>query len=166
MAIAIFLREGEEAILKAHTGLPEWLIEEFHRLPAPQGYTWKVIRDGQPRYCADVDQDSYIHPAARSFGVKSFVSMPITADGKTAGAINIHSLQKHSFDDEELRLLALVSEPLKSAIEHGQQAEALRHALAEVVRLKNRLQAENVYLQEEITMVHHGGEMIGQSRTL
>jgi hypothetical protein len=35
--IAIFLREGEEAILKAHTGLPEWLIGEFHRLPAPQG---------------------------------------------------------------------------------------------------------------------------------
>jgi putative methionine-R-sulfoxide reductase with GAF domain len=56
-AIEIFLREGEEAVLKAYTGLPDGVIAHIHRLPAPQGCTWKVIRDGQPRYCADVDQD-------------------------------------------------------------------------------------------------------------
>jgi formate hydrogenlyase transcriptional activator len=92
--------------------------------------------------------------------------MPIIAAGKTVGAININSLQKHAFDDEELRLLTMVSEHLQTAIDNAQQAEALRHALAEVERLKNRLQAENVYLQEEITTVHQGGEIIGQSRTL
>jgi transcriptional regulator with GAF, ATPase, and Fis domain len=35
-----------------------------------------------------------------------------------------------------------------------------------VERLKNRLQAENVYLQEEITTTHRCGEIIGQSRAL
>jgi Nif-specific regulatory protein len=165
-AIEIFLREGEEAVLKAHTGLPDWVIEQIHRLPAPQGYTWKVIGDGQPRYCADVDQDSYIHPAGRAFGVKSYVAMPISAEGKTVGAININSLQKHAFDDEELRLLEILSVHLETAINNAQQAEALRQALAEVERLKNRLQAENVYLQEEITTTHHCGEIIGQSRAL
>jgi Nif-specific regulatory protein len=165
-AIEIFLREGEEAVLKASTGLPEWLIEQFRRLPAPQGYTWKVLRDGQPRYCPDVDQDPYIHPAARSFGVKSYVSMPIRADGQTVGAININSWHTHAFDDDELRLLAIVSEHLETAIHNAQQAEALRHALAEVERLKNRLQAENAYLQEELTTTHHGGEIIGHSHAL
>ena len=92
--------------------------------------------------------------------------MPITADGKTAGAINIHSLQKHSFDDEELRLLALVSEPLRGPLSTASRQRRCAMRSREVVRLKNRLQAENVYLQEEITTVHHGGEMIGQSRTL
>jgi len=142
------------------------ILKGLHERCFALGYTWKVIRDGQPRYCADVDQDSYIHPAARSFGVKSYLSMPITAEGKTAGAININSLQKHAFDDEELRLLAMVSEHLEMAIDNAQQADALRQALAEVERLKNRLQAENVYLQEEITTAHHGGGMIGQSRVL
>src|SRR5262245_17976358 len=165
-AIEIFLREGEEAALKAHTGLPDWVIEQIHRLPAPQGYTWKVIGDGQPRYCADVDQDTFIHPAGRAFGVKSYVSMPIRAEGKTVGAININSLQKHAFDDDELRLLEILSAHLQTAIHNAQQAEALRQALAEVKRLKNRLQAENVYLQEEITTSHHCGEIIGQSRAL
>ena len=165
-AIDIFLREGDDAVLKAHTGLPEWVIAQIHRLPAPQGYTWKVIGDGQPRYCADVDQDAYIHPAARALGIKSYVSMPISAEGKTVGAININSLQKHAFDDEELRLLEILSAHLETAINNAQQAEALRQALAEVERLKNRLQAENVYLQEEITTTHHCGEIIGQSRAL
>ena len=162
----LFLREGEEAALKAHTGLPDWVIEQIHRLPAPQGYTWKVIGDGQPRYCADVDQDAFIHPAGRAFCIKSYVSMPISAEGQTVGAININSLQKHAFDDDELRLLEILSAHLETAIHNAQQAEALRQALAEVKRLKNRLQAENVYLQEEITTTHQCGEIIGQSRAL
>jgi transcriptional regulator with GAF, ATPase, and Fis domain len=98
--------------------------------------------------------------------VKSYVSMPISAEGKTVGAININSLQKHAFDGDELRLLEILSAHLEMAINHAQQAEALRQALAEVERLKNRLQAENVYLQEEITTTHHCGEIIGQSRAL
>jgi Nif-specific regulatory protein len=165
-AIEIFLREGEEAALRAHAGLPDWVVGQIRRLPAPQGYTWKVISDGQPRYCADVDQDAFIHPAGRAFGVKSYVSMPISAEGKTVGAININSLQKHAFDDDELRLLEILSAHLETAIHNAQQAEALRQALAEVERLKNRLQAENVYLQEEITTTHRCGEIIGQSRAL
>jgi Nif-specific regulatory protein len=165
-AIEIFLCEGEEAVLKAHSGLPAWVIAQIHRLPAPQGYTWKVIRDGQPRCCADVDQDAFIHPAGRALGIKSYVSMPMTAEGKAVGAININSLQKHAFDDDELRLLAMVSEHLEMAIDNAQQAEALRAALAEVERLTTRLQAENVYLQEELTTTHHCDEIIGQSRAL
>jgi Nif-specific regulatory protein len=165
-AIEIFLVEGGDAVLRAHTGLPEGLVERIQRLPSPQGYTWKVIRDGKPRYCADVDQDPFIHPSARAFGFKSYLSMPITADGETVGAININSLQNNAFDDEELRLLELVSEHIETAINNARQAEALRRALAEVERLRDRLQAENVYLREEITTVHHCGEIIGHSRAL
>jgi formate hydrogenlyase transcriptional activator len=165
-AIEIYLVEEEAAVLKAHSGLQDGLIEQIQRLPSPQGYTWKVIRDGKPRYCADVDEDPFIHPSARAFGFKSYLSMPITADGQTVGAININSLQNNAFDDEELRLLELVSEHIETAINNARQAEALRQALAEVERLRDRLQAENVYLREEITTVHHCGEIIGQSRAL
>ncbi|HEX2278233.1 MAG TPA: sigma 54-interacting transcriptional regulator [Candidatus Tectomicrobia bacterium] len=162
--IEVFMVEGEEAVLKAHTGLPGWLIEKIRRLPAPQGYTWKVIRDGKPRYCADVDQDHFIHPVAREFGFKSYLSMPITAEGKAVGAIN--SFQTNAFDEEELHLLELISKHIETAINNARQAEALRQALVEVERLKNRLQAENVYLQEELTTVHQCGEFIGNSNAL
>jgi PAS domain S-box-containing protein len=44
--------------------------------------------------------------------------------------------------------------------------DALRAALAEVEQLKNRLQRENVYLQEEIRREHNFAEMVGSSPAL
>ncbi len=44
--------------------------------------------------------------------------------------------------------------------------EALREALSEVEQLKNRLQAENIYLQEEIKSEYNFEEIIGQSESL
>ena len=42
----------------------------------------------------------------------------------------------------------------------------LQNALSEVERLKNRLQDENVYLQEEIKLTHNFEDIIGQSRAM
>jgi formate hydrogenlyase transcriptional activator len=59
-------------------------------------------------------------------------------------------------------VIALVSD-----VTHRKQAEeALRNALSEVERLKNRLQAENIYLQEEIRQEHDFVEIVGSSPPL
>ncbi|MCH8981190.1 sigma 54-interacting transcriptional regulator [candidate division KSB1 bacterium] len=44
--------------------------------------------------------------------------------------------------------------------------EALRKALNEIEQLKNRLQAENIYLQEEIKIQHNFEEIIGAGEAL
>ncbi|HJZ68009.1 MAG TPA: sigma 54-interacting transcriptional regulator, partial [Blastocatellia bacterium] len=44
--------------------------------------------------------------------------------------------------------------------------QELRRALAEVEQLKNRLHAENIYLQEEIQGQHNFGEIVGTSSSL
>ncbi|HSD50827.1 MAG TPA: sigma 54-interacting transcriptional regulator, partial [Candidatus Methylomirabilis sp.] len=59
-------------------------------------------------------------------------------------------------------VIALVSD----ITQRKQAEEALRQALAEVEQLKNRLQAENVYLQEEIRREHDFVEMVGNSPAL
>ena len=51
-------------------------------------------------------------------------------------------------------------------LERQQADEKLRTVLAEVERLKSRLQAENVYLQEEIHREHNFHEMVGNSPAL
>jgi len=50
--------------------------------------------------------------------------------------------------------------------ERMESQEALRVAHEEVTRLKNQLQAENIYLQEEIRLEQHFGEIIGESDAL
>jgi transcriptional regulator with GAF, ATPase, and Fis domain len=51
-------------------------------------------------------------------------------------------------------------------LERLKAEDRLRAALAEVEALKNRLQAENVYLQEEISGEHNFVEMVGSSPAL
>jgi formate hydrogenlyase transcriptional activator len=51
-------------------------------------------------------------------------------------------------------------------LEREQANERLREALSEVERLKNQLQTENVYLQEEIKGEHNFAEMVGSSPAL
>jgi transcriptional regulator with PAS, ATPase and Fis domain len=51
----------------------------------------------------------------------------------------------------------------RDVTERRRVEEALRGALSEVERLKNRLQAENVYLQDEIKIIHNFDEIISRS---
>jgi Nif-specific regulatory protein len=164
--VAILLVEGENAVIKAYKGFPDWFIDRARRIPYPKGFTWKTIMEGKPIYCADTDEDIVIDSRGREAGVKSYLSMPISLDGKTIGTINIVSYKKNAFDEEELKLVEIVAHQIEIAIHNAKQAEALRKALMEVEQLKNQLEAENVYLQEEIKTEYNFEEIIGESESL
>jgi len=56
---------------------------------------------------------------------------------------------------------------LKKEIEDRKKAEkSLLSAYEEIKQMKNRLKAENVYLQQEVAKEYNFGELIGQSRAL
>lgn len=164
--VEIFMVEGQDAVLKSHSGLPQWFTEKVKRIPFPEGYTWKVITGGKPRYCSNVDEDVFIHPAGRELSTRSYLSMPISYEGETVGCLNINSRHYNAFDDEELKLLETVARQIETAINNARQTEALKEALLEVEQLKNRLQEENIYLMEEIKTVHNFGEIIGTSESM
>ena len=81
-------------------------------------------------------------------------------------------LQK-AHDELELRVsertedLTSVNMQLAREIdEHKSSEESLRGALAEIKLLKDRLNAENVYLQQEVAGEYNFGEIIGQSNAI
>lgn len=165
-SVTMYLVEGQEVIMKSYRGYSDQYIEQFRRIPYPKGFRWKVVTEGKPRYSADADRDAFIDPEAREIGVRSYLCMPIRSEEKTIGTITIFSFQKNAFDEEELKLLETVSRQVETAINNAQQAEALRKALSEIERLKSQLQAENIYLQEEIKTEYNFEEIIGQSAFL
>lgn len=144
--VSIFMVEGDEAVLRAYRGYPEQVMKELARIPYPKGFTWKTIVDSAPLYCPDVDKDNVIGQQGRKLGTKSYVSMPICYAGKAIGCLNINSLEKYSFDQEELNLLESVAKQIESAINNARRAESLdksRKALRESVaklRAKNRFE--------------------------
>ena len=164
--VLIYLAEGSEAIVRAQRNCPEWYIERAGRIPYPRGLTWKVILEGKSVHCADIDQDRAMGQAGRETEIKSYLSMPIFFEGKAVGTLHITSVYRNNFDEDEIKLLELVSQQIETAISNARQAEALKKALSEVEELKNRLQAENIYLQEEIKTEYNFEEIIGESQLL
>jgi formate hydrogenlyase transcriptional activator len=60
--------------------------------------------------------------------------------------------------------LRTANEQLRREIEERRQAEAsLSRALSEIETLKDRLEAENIYLRQEIIMKHRFADILGQS---
>ena len=88
--IEIFLREGEEAVLKAYTGLPDWLMERFAGCLLHMGI--RVRSSARQRYTRRFDR-TYIHPAAITFGVKAIYNAHYRR-GQTGGINTIRA--KHA----------------------------------------------------------------------
>jgi formate hydrogenlyase transcriptional activator len=62
--------------------------------------------------------------------------------------------------------LSTANEELKQEAERRKQTEeALRSALNEITALKEKLEAENIYFRQEVTMKHQFHNMIGKSNT-
>ena len=67
----------------------------------------------------------------------------------------------------QTRELTKANVQLTQEIEERKKAEeSLQGTYAEINQLKDRLQAENIYLQEEVAREHNFGEIIGQSTAL
>jgi formate hydrogenlyase transcriptional activator len=64
---------------------------------------------------------------------------------------------------ELLRANKLLSQEID---ERKRAEESLQGAYAEIKQLKDRLQAENIYLQQEVAREYNFGEIIGQSKAL
>lgn len=152
--VAIYLVEGQEAVIKGWRGFNDQYIKRAGRIPYPRGLTWKTIIDGSPRYVGDVDKDTVIGQAGRDLGIKSYLSMPIRFKGKTMGVMIITSFEKNAFDEEELKLLEIVAQQIEVAINNAWQAEALQEAKEELeLRVQERtleLSNANEDLRREI----------------
>jgi PAS domain S-box-containing protein len=81
-------------------------------------------------------------------------------------------LQK-AHDQLEVLVAERTKELTRSNVQLVQQIEvrksaetSLHQAYEEIKRLKDRLQAENIYLQQEVAREHNFGEIIGQSDTI
>ncbi len=124
-SVGIYMIEGNVAVLKSQRGFSDRYIEKAGRIPHPKGLTWKTILDGKPIYCPDVDKDILLGYAGRESGIKSYLSTPIYSQAEVLGVTSINSCQKNAFDEEDLKLLEVISQQLEIAVHNAKQAEAL-----------------------------------------
>ena len=100
-------------------------------------------------------------------GIKSTVAIPLKAGGSVLGLLTFSFLRQHrEWPPEVVSRLQMIGEIFANALVRKQSDEAIRAALAENEQLRERLERENVYLREQVTLKHHHGRIIGKSRAL
>ncbi|MBT1074268.1 PAS domain-containing protein [Geobacter grbiciae] len=97
-------------------------------------------------------------------GIKSIMFIPASVGGTIVGAITFVSYRvKREWPDELTQRLRLLWEIFSNALERKRADQKIQNALAEIQQLKDRLEAENVYLRDQIDVEYRHEEIIGKS---
>jgi formate hydrogenlyase transcriptional activator len=92
-------------------------------------------------------------------GFKSVCSVPLLSHDRVLGALNVGSERAGAFSADDVELLGQVAQQIAIAVENGL-------AFREIAELKEKLNTEKLYLEDEIRTEHNFGEIVGQSPAL
>jgi len=101
-------------------------------------------------------------PVGRRFaaaGVQSGCLVPLVSRDRALGILSIGSLREQAFTEEDAELLGQVAKQVAIAVENAL-------AFRKIEALKNKLEEERLYLEEEIRTEYNFEEIIGNSSTL
>src|SRR3569623_1403173 len=109
----------------------------------------------------DLEKERQFGPEHRLYeeGVRSLCTAPMLLAGRCIGTLTLGSTTPNQFTEVEELFLRDVSSQLALAISN-------MRAFEEIATLKARLEAENLYLQEEIRGEYNFSEIVGQSAAL
>jgi predicted ATPase/transcriptional regulator with GAF, ATPase, and Fis domain len=149
--------------------------------PLALGIVRYVRRTRQDVVIGDTSTDERFGGIAREAGAAhSVLCVPVAHQGRLSGILFLQHSLSGVFTPERTEIVRVLAaqaaialanaqlyEDMKNEVDRRGEAErALRDALGQVEALKNRLQAENVYLQEEIGTQHNFNEIVGRSPAL
>jgi transcriptional regulator with GAF, ATPase, and Fis domain len=130
----------------------------FRRFPLGVRKVGRVGATGVPLLLTDVERDAqaFARPEwIRSEGIRSFGCQPLVFRGEILGVLAVFNRQ--GCDEATFAWL-------RSFADHAAVALANSRAFAEIERLRQRLELENLYLREEVkAALPAGGRILGES---
>jgi len=139
----------------------EWSQQEFPWL-------WPKLLRGEP---VEISTRSKVSLVARidaaslaDRGIETMVAVPLLVSGAAIGACIFADIRE--WNEQRLNDLNFIANLFASKLSHFDARTDLRDALSELRDAQDRLQAENVYLREEISSSHGFHELVGESEGL
>ena len=145
--------------LEASAGLYTNLSGEYRRIPLGALKIGKIAQGSGAIFTNDVLGDERLPNKQwmTDNGLHSFAGHPLKFRWELLGVIAMFG--RRPLSGEEFERLAVFANEAAIAIKNAQ-------LFAEVQQLKDRLQAENLYLREEIKLEHNFEEIIGESQSI
>jgi transcriptional regulator with GAF, ATPase, and Fis domain len=143
--------------LAASAGLYRNLNGEYRRIPLGALKIGRIAQGSGALSTNDVLGDDRLPNKQwmKDNGLRSFAGYPLIFRGDLLGVIAMFG--RRPLTDDEFERLAIFAHQAAIAIKNAQ-------LFTEVEQLKNRLQAENLYLREEIRLEHNFEEIVGESQ--
>jgi diguanylate cyclase (GGDEF)-like protein len=83
------------------------------------GMTSRILDSKEPVIVADIDKDPFPHnPAIIEEGVKSFMAIPLRAEGKIVGILYVNDFKPRGFDKAQVSIVSLLATQATFAIEN------------------------------------------------
>ena len=145
--------------LEASAGLYSNLDGEYRRIPLGALKIGKIAQGFGSMYTNDILGDDRLPNKQwmKDNGLRSFAGYPLKFRWELLGVIAMFG--RRPLSEEEFERLAVFANQAAIAIKNAQ-------LFTEVEQLKNRLEAENLYLREEIKSQHNFEEIIGESQSI
>ena len=129
-SLMLFDAETTELLVKAKKSLDD-IIKENMRVHKGEGIAGKVFENGEPLLVEDVEKDPRINQKNKPrYKTKSFVSIPLSIEGKVVGVLNISDkITGDVFNEKDLRLIQFFATNASVAIERSllhKKSEELR----------------------------------------
>jgi transcriptional regulator with GAF, ATPase, and Fis domain len=100
-------------------------------------------------------------------GAKSHLSVPVSVGGSLWGAIVMVTVRAYrNWPEEVIHRFRLLGEIFANALKRMETEQELQRAFSQIKHLKEQIEAENIYLREEIKDEHNFEEIVGKSDRL
>ena len=153
-----------------------WAVEGLAPLPSPMHeshfpYLVARTRAGMPAILeriTDLPLEAATDVASlQRIGLKSIAAFPVSAEGRVIGWLSFGAMRaERAWAERLVRRLRLIADIFANALSRRHKETALQQALADNLRLRSRLEAENAVWREEVLHCHDFEEIVGESPRL
>jgi formate hydrogenlyase transcriptional activator len=127
----------------------------------------KVLHGEVCHYRQDLQQLFPLDTGLADWGAESYLGVPmLDTAGRVIGHIAILDDKPMERDDHAIDLIRIFAARAAAELKRQRAESELQAALQQVQVLQKKLEAENVYLQEEIRKEHNFEEIVGNSPVL
>jgi diguanylate cyclase (GGDEF)-like protein/PAS domain S-box-containing protein len=87
------------------------------RVPVGKGISGTIAATGEPRYLPDITIVAWARGGAASAGVRSFYGVPLLAEGRIIGVLQVDSTRVDAFDEQDRLLVLSFASVVASAVQ-------------------------------------------------
>jgi len=162
---SLYLYDPDQEVVSRHAlDSPggKGLLQEGFVGPIDSTPAGPAIRTGKPALFDEDDLKRLQSDVGRLLleeGVKSGCCVPLKSHNRLLGTLNIASLHSGAFSEDDVDLLSQVANQIAIAVENAL-------AYRQIEELKDKLNKEKLYLEDEIRTEYNFEEIIGESAAL